>query len=311
MWLKIISGSSNKQLAEMIAHMLGGELVNCVIDRLHDGECRVEIKDNLRGCDVYVIQSTCPPVNETLMEMLIIIDALRRSSVRRITAVIPYYGYGRQDHKSNNNNSHIPITAKLVADMIATAGTDRVLTMDLHNSEIQGFFNIPVDNLQSDYVLLNHMGDFNSKCCIVAPNYMVARRAQNLAEKVNVSLCILDRRSEDDEESDIVHIVGEVKPTAFIFAGTIGSAKTLITAAHALRDAGCQKIFAFASHGIFSGDAIELLEESPILKVLVTDSIPQEENIRKSNKIQMATLVGLLSEAIRRLYNNESLEEFF
>ena len=273
--LKLLTGSANPTLASEICEVLGIPLCDAAIDQFSDGEIRVRIRETVRGSDVFVIQPTCPPVNDTLMELLIMIDAARRASARRITAVVPYYGYSRQDRK---HTGRVPISARLVANLIETAGADRVLTMDLHAGQIQGFFNIPVDNLICDWIFADHvkrtfdsMGDF----VIVSPDAGGAVRARQVAEQLDLPLAILEkRRTSDGADVDVMNVIGDVTGLRCILVDDIVStAGTLIKGAQTLMAHEATGVFAYCTHGVFSGDALESLRRSPLQHVVVTNTI--------------------------------------
>lgn len=308
--IRIFSGNANKKLAEDICRNLGVYLGKANVTTFSDGETRVEIDENVRGMDVFIIQSTCPPVNTTLMELLIMIDALKRASAYRITAVMPYYGYARQDRKVA---PRAPITAKLVADLITTAGANRVLSIDLHAGQIQGFFNIPVDNLYATPILLNYIRqNYNSDCVIVSPDMGGVLRARAFATRLGVSLAIIDKRREGPNESQVMNIIGNVNNNcAIILDDMIDTAGTVTQSAQALLDAGAKEVTVCCTHPVLSGPAIERLENSKIKEVVVTDTIPLNEKAKKCGLIKVLSVAGLLSEAIRRIYYDESVSSLF
>ncbi len=306
----LIAGTSNPTLAEKIAHYLGIKLAPTKVKRFSDGEVMVEIDENVRGKDVFVIQSTCPPVNDNLMELLIIIDALKRASAKTIAAVIPYYGYARQDRKVAPRT---PISAKLVADLITIAGTHRVLTVDLHAGQIQGFFNIPVDNLYASPTLLEHLRMLKEEnLVIVSPDAGGVERARAYAKRLEAGLAIIDKRREKPNQSEVMHIIGNVKDkVAILVDDMIDTAGTLCNSAYALKQNGAKKIYACATHPVFSGPAIERILQSPIDKVIVTDTIPLSEKAKNSGKINVVTISSLIGEAIRRITSGGSLSALF
>jgi ribose-phosphate pyrophosphokinase len=306
----LIAGTSNPALAEKIGHYLGIKLAPAKVKRFSDGEVMVEIDENVRGKDVFVIQSTCPPVNDNLMELLIIIDALKRASAKTIAAVIPYYGYARQDRKVAPRT---PISAKLVADLITIAGTHRVLTVDLHAGQIQGFFNIPVDNLYATPTLLEHLRMLKEdNLVIVSPDAGGVERARAYAKRLEAGLAIIDKRREKPNQSEVMHIIGNVKDkVAILIDDMIDTAGTLCNSAEALKQNGAQKIYACATHPVFSGPAIERIIQSPIDKVIVTDTIPLSEKAKSSGKISVVTISSLIGEAIRRITSGGSLSALF
>jgi ribose-phosphate pyrophosphokinase len=310
--LKLISGNANRVLAKEISYALGIGLCDTAVERFNDGEIRVRIRETVRGADVFVIQPTSPPVNDHLMELLIIIDALRRASARKVIAVIPYYGYARQDRK---HTGRVPITARLVANLIETAGADRVLTLDLHAGQIQGFFNIPVDNLQADPIFAHHFQEtFASpeETVIVSPDAGGAVRARLLAERVNLPLAVLEkRRSADGAEVRVMNVIGEVEgKRAILVDDIISSGCTLIRGAQTLIEHGATDVRAYCTHGVFSGNALDALEDSPLKKVVVTNTIFCEQ--AKKNKIVDYIPVGEhLAKTIRRIFENKSVSYLF
>jgi ribose-phosphate pyrophosphokinase len=308
--LKIFSGNSNLPLAQAICRYLDMELGKAVVRTFSDGETLVEIGENVRGSDVFVIQPTCPPVNQNLMELLIMIDALRRASARRITAVIPYYGYGRQDRKVAPRT---PITAKLVADLITTPGARRVLAMDLHAGQIQGFFNIPVDNLFAAPVLLEYIREhFLENLVMVSPDAGGVERTRAFAKRLEAQLAIIDKRRERPNESQVMNIIGNVKGKhVVILDDMVDTAGTLCQAAQALQEHGAKVIHACTTHPVLSGPAIKRIEASPISKLIVTDTIPLGPEAQKCRKIEVLSVAELLGEAIRRIHNEDSVSSLF
>jgi ribose-phosphate pyrophosphokinase len=270
----------------------------------------VEIGENVRGLDVYILQSTCTPVNDSLMEMLIMSDALRRASAMNITAVIPYFGYARQDRKVAGRT---PITAKLVADMITTARIDRVLTIDLHAGQIQGFFNIPVDNLYAMPVLLDEVRKLNLvDAVMVSPDAGGVERARAYAKRLDANLAIIDKRRERANVSEVMNIIGDVKGRdCVILDDMIDTAGTLANAARALVDHGARRVYAAATHAVLSGPAVGRITESPLTKVIITDTVPLREEARGNPKFQVASVSRLLGEAIRRIHNSDSISSLF
>lgn len=308
--LKLFSGNSNLALAHAIAKYLDIELGKAIVRTFSDGEIMVEIGENVRGSDVFVIQPTCTPVNHNLMELLIMIDALRRASARRITAVIPYYGYARQDRKVAPRT---PITAKLVADLITTAGARRVLAMDLHAGQIQGFFSIPVDNLFAAPVLLEYMRDnFFNNLVIVSPDAGGVERARAFAKRLNAQLAIIDKRRERPNESKVMHVVGDIQgKNVVILDDMIDTAGTICHAAQALKEEGAKHIYACTVHPVLSGPALERIEGSPIERLIVTDTIPLKPEAKGSGKIEVLSVANLLGEAIRRIHSEDSVSSLF
>ena len=308
--IMLFAGNSNIALAERVATHLGVSLGKAEVGTFSDGECCVEIQENVRGMDCFVLQSTCAPANTHLMEMLIMVDALRRSSARRITAVIPYYGYGRQDRKVQ---ARAPITAKLVADLITAAGTDRVLCMELHAGQIQGFFNLPVDNLYATPVLLTAIRErIGNEVTVISPDAGGVERARAYAKRLDSSLAIIDKRREKVNVSEVMNIIGEVEDRICVMVDDMAdTAGTLTEAARALVTAGAREVHALATHPVLSGPAIKRIEESPIQEMIVTDSIALRDDARDCGKLKVVTVSRLLAEAIRRINNEESISSLF
>jgi ribose-phosphate pyrophosphokinase len=308
--IRIFSGNSNIELAKKICSNLGVPLGKANVTTFSDGETRVEINENVRGMDVFIIQSTCTPVNITLMELLIMIDAMKRASADRITAVIPYYGYARQDRKVF---PRAPITAKLVADLITTAGANRVLSTDLHAGQIQGFFNIPVDNLFATPVLLEYVKrNYENNIVIVSPDTGGVERARAFASKLGASLAIIDKRREGPNEAQVMNIIGHVKDKkVVILDDMIDTAATVVQAAKALKEEGALEVTICCTHPVLSGPAIERIENSEIREVIVTDTIPLHEEARNCSHINVLSVAGILSEAVRRIYYNDSVSSLF
>ncbi len=310
--LTLISGNANRPLAREISNALGIDLCETSVDRFSDGEIRVRILDTVRGADVFVIQPTCPPVNENLMELLIIIDALRRASARKVIAVVPYYGYARQDRKETGR---VPISARLVANLIETAGADRVLTMDLHAGQIQGFFNVPVDNLRSDPIFAPYyrraMGQ-SSDTVIAAPDVGGTVRARMLAEQLDLPLAVLEkRRSPDGKEIKVLRVIGDVKNKRVVIVDDIcSSGETLVRAAQTVLDHGATEVYAYCTHGVFSGQAVENLEASPLKRVVVTNTICHER-AEKSEIVDYIPVGEHLAKTIRRIFENKSVSHLF
>ena len=309
--MKLISGTANPELAQKISEYLATPLVQTKITRFSDGEIFVEIKENVRGADVFIIQPTCPPVNENLVELLIMIDAARRASARRITAVIPYYGYARQDRKTAPRT---PITAKLVANVIVVAGARRVLTMDLHAGQIQGFFDIPVDHLYAMPVFLEYLkAKFRvEEIVIVSPDAGGVERAREYAKRLNATMAIVDKRRPRPNESEVMNIIGDVKDKiAVIIDDMIDTAGTICKAASAIMDRGAKEVYAVATHPVLSGPAVERLAQSPIKEVVVSDTIPLREEAQRVDKIKVLSVSKLLGEAIRRIHTDDSISSLF
>ena len=307
MKLKLIAGNANPKLAEEIAKKMGIELSPATIGRFSDGEIQVKIADSVRGADCYVIQPTCAPVNENIMELLVIADALKRASARRITAVIPYYGYARQDRKAE---PRVPITSKLVANLITASGIDRVLTVDLHARQIQGFFDIPVDHLYARPVLFQYFKDLNlDNPIVVSPDAGGVERARAFAKFLNADLAIVDKRRPRPNEAAIMNIIGDVKGrNAIILDDMIDTGGTLTKVADAIKNAGAIKVYAAASHGVLSGQAIEKIQKSSLEEVVITNSIIHDAELPK---IKVLSIASLLAEAITKIYNDESLNTLF
>jgi ribose-phosphate pyrophosphokinase len=309
--MKLISGTANPELAQKISEYLATPLVQTKITRFSDGEIFVEIKENVRGADVFIIQPTCPPVNENLVELLIMIDAARRASARRITAVIPYYGYARQDRKTAPRT---PITAKLVANVIVVAGARRVLTMDLHAGQIQGFFDIPVDHLYAMPVFLEYLkAKFRvEEIVIVSPDAGGVERAREYAKRLNATMAIVDKRRPRPNESEVMNIIGDVKDKiAVIIDDMIDTAGTICKAASAIMERGAKEVYAVATHPVLSGPAVERLAQSPIKEVVVSDTIPLREEAQMVDKIKVLSVSKLLGEAIRRIHTDDSISSLF
>lgn len=309
--IKIFAGNSNTKLAEGICEFLDVRLGQARLVRFSDGEMFVEIGENVRGADVFVIQSTCPPANENLMEMLIMVDALRRASARSICAVIPYYGYARQDRKVAPRT---PITAKLVSDLITAAGTSRVLSMDLHAGQIQGFFSIPFDHLYGLPVLLEHMMEAypSPQAVLVSPDAGGVERARAYAKRHGGSLAIIDKRRPAPNVARIMNIIGDVKgKDAILLDDMVDTAGTLTEAAAALVEQGARRVVAYATHAVLSGPAIQRIEDSPIERLVVTDTIPLRDEARACSKIEVLTVAPLLAKALRRIHLGESVSSLF
>tara|TARA_B100000575_G_scaffold112449_1_gene89516 strand:+ start:645 stop:1577 length:933 start_codon:yes stop_codon:yes gene_type:complete len=309
--MKLVTGNSNLKLAKNISKYVGLELSNCDVKRFADNEIFVEMKENVRGEDVFVVQSTSYPANDNLMELLIIIDTLRRASAKRITAVIPYFGYARQDRKPGPRT---PITSKLVANMIDKAGANRVLTMDLHAGQIQGFFDIPTDNLFAAPVLVE---DIKSKITsntpiIVSPDVGGVVRARIIAKRIGADLAIVDKRRERAGESEVMNIIGDVKgKECFMIDDIVDSAGTLCNASDALISEGATKVFSYVTHGVLSGKAVERVNSSSLTKLLITDTIEESEDVKKSDKIDIISISSLLGEAIKRISDEKSVSSLF
>ena len=306
----VFSGRANKKLTEEICNYMDVPLGKTVIRDFSDKEIYVRIEENVRGGDVFVVQSTCFPGNTNLMELLIMIDALRRSSAKRITAVIPYYGYARQDRK---NEPRVPITSKLVADLVVTAGADRVLTVDLHAGQIQGFFNIPVDHLFAINVLIDYIkGQKLENLIVISPDAGGVERARAYAKRLNTSLAIIDKRRDMPNEAKAMNIIGDVREKiAFIVDDMIDTAGTLMEATDALLGAGAKEVHACCSHPVLSGPAGDRIANSPIKSVVTTNTIPLNGQLKKNTKIKVLSVAGLLGEAILRIHQETSISSLF
>ena len=311
--LVLMAGNAHPVLAEEIAKALGTRLAEAEVSQFSDGEVFVQVNENVRGADVFVIQPTCPPVNHNIMELLIMVDALRRASANRITAVIPYYGYARQDRKVQ---PRVPITAKLVADLIAAAGTQRVLTIDLHAGQIQGFFNIPVDHLFAAPVLLKHFQERVEQGAwttpvVVAPDACGVERARAFAKRLGTPLAIMDKRRTVANEAKIMHVIGDVRDRDVILLDDIiDTAGTICQAVSALKAEGARRIQASCTHPVLSGPALKRLEESVIEEVVVTNTLPLREE-QVSPKITVLSVAPLRAEAIHRIHNETSVSSLF
>jgi ribose-phosphate pyrophosphokinase len=309
--IKLVAGNSNPRLAEAIGAYLKTPLTKGVVRRFADMEIFVEIHENVRGADIFVIQSTSYPANDHLMELLIIIDALRRASARRITAVIPYFGYARQDRKAGGRT---PISAKLVANLITRAGADRVLTLDLHAGQIQGFFDIPTDNLFASTVMVRDMKErFDlSKLMVVSPDVGGVVRARGVAKRINAPLAIIDKRRERAGESEVMNVIGEVDGrTCILVDDIIDSGGTLINAADALVEKGANEVYAYISHGVLSGGAVARIAASSLKELVITDSIQPTEAVRVAPNIRVLSIATLIGEAIHRTASEESVSSLF
>jgi ribose-phosphate pyrophosphokinase len=307
--LKLFSGNANRGLAEEIADALSLALGRAEVARFSDGEVLVQIEENVRGTDVFVIQPTCPPVNDNLMELLVMLDAFKRASAQRITAVLPYYGYGRQDRKVR---SRAPISAKLVADLVTVAGAHRVLAIDLHAGQIQGFFDIPVDHLFAAPVIIDHVEKLDlESLVVVAPDAGGVERARAIAKRLEAGLAIVDKRRDSPNVSVFMHLIGEVKDRdCLIIDDMIDTAGTLVQAADALRREGARRILACGVHPVLSGPALARIASAPLEQVIVTNSIPLGPD-KLSPKITVLSVAPLLAQAIRRIHDEESVSTLF
>ncbi len=308
--LKLFTGNSNPALAREISQYIGQDLSQATVTTFSDGEIRVRIEENVRGGDVFLIQSCCHPVNTSIMELLLLIDAVKRSSASRITAVIPYYGYGRQDRK---DQPRVPISAKLIADLITVAGANRILTMDLHAGPIQGFFNIPVDHLYATPVLLDYIKKQNvSDLVIVSPDAGGVERARAFAKRLNSSLAIIDKRRESPNQAEVMNIIGDVHDKhALVFDDMIDTAGTIVQTAQTCMDNGALSVWAGSTHAVLSGPALERLQGSCLREVVVTNTIPLNGKEQQCSKLKTLTVAPLLGEAILRIHREESVTSLF
>lgn len=306
---KIFTCNSNPALAEEISSIMGKPLGKATVKKFSDGEISVNIGETVRGVDCFIIQSTNDPVNDNLMELCIMIDAMKRASAGRVTAVIPYYGYARQDRKAKARD---PITAKLVANIIVAAGADRVLTMDLHASQIQGYFDIPVDHLKGEPILVDFVKAKNlENMCIVSPDHGSVKRARGVAEALNCPIAIVDKRRPEANKSEIMNIIGDVKgKNCILIDDMIDTAGTITNAANAISDLGASSVIACATHAVLSGPAIERIEKSAISELLLLNTIPLPKE-KKLDKTVTLSVASLFAEAMRRIHNNESVSKLF
>ena len=309
--MKLLSGNSNKPLSKKIAKFMKSKLVNSSIRKFSDGEIYIEINENIRGNSIFIIQSISSPANDNLMELLLCIDALKRSSAKNITAVIPYFGYARQDRKVVPRTS---ISAKLVSNLITKAGADRVVTVDLHAGQIQGFFDLPVDNLFSTPIFARHAKKkIKSKNLIcVAPDVGGTERARALGKLLNVGLAIVDKRRPKPGQSQVMNIIGNVKDkTCIIVDDIIDSGGTIINSAKALKDRGAKEVYVYITHGVLSGDAVKKIKNSVIKNLVITDTIDNVEKVKNAKNIEVLSISGLMGEAIKRISNSTSVSDLF
>ena len=309
--LAIFAGNANPDLAQQVARYLGSSIGKALVNSFSDGEVNVEILENVRGQDVYVIQPTCAPAEKNLMELLVMIDALKRSSADRVTAVLPYFGYARQDRRPRT--ARVAITAKLVADMICVAGADRALTMDLHADQIQGFFNIPVDNIYAAPVLNSELYRHEPEnLLVVSPDVGGVVRARAMAKQLNAELAIIDKRRPRANEAKVMHIIGEIEGrNCVLMDDMVDTASTLCEAASALKQAGAVQVKACCTHPVLSGQALQRINESELDEVVVTNSIPLSEEAKVCRKIRQISISGLLAESIRRIATGDSVSSLF
>ncbi|MBM4141409.1 MAG: ribose-phosphate pyrophosphokinase [Nitrospira sp.] len=309
--MKLFTGNAHKELAKEVANYLGIAIADATVTTFSDGEIRVHINENARGTDVFILQPTCTPVNNNIMELLLMVDALKRASAGRITAVIPYYGYARQDRKVQ---PRVPISAKLVADIIAAAGTNRLLTVDLHVGQIQGFFNIPVDNLYAAPVLLEYIRkNYDLKnLVIVSPDAGGVERARAFAKRLQCSIAIIDKRREVMNVSQVMNVIGEVEEKdTIILDDMIDTGGTTVQAAGALKDKGAKQVFAACTHAVLSGSAVEGVNKSIIKELIVTNTIPLDSKKEQCKKLTVLSIAPLLGEAIKRIHEESSISSLF
>ncbi len=309
--MMVFTGNANPKLAQDVAKYLHIHLGRATVGRFSDGEVMVEILENVRGKDVFVVQSTCAPTNDSLMEVMVMVDALKRASAGRITAALPYFGYARQDRRPRS--ARVAITAKVVADMLSSAGVDRVLTMDLHSDQIQGFFDIPVDNIYASPILLSDVWKQNyQNLIVVSPDVGGVVRARALAKQLEADLAIIDKRRPKPNVAKVMNIIGDVVGrTCLIMDDMVDTANTLCEAANALKEKGAARVIAYCTHPVLSGPAIDRIENSAIDELVVTDTIPLSEAARKCMRIRQLSVAELLAETIRRISNEESVSSLF
>lgn len=308
----VFSGNANPELARKVVECLDIRMGDATIGQFSDGEIAIEINENVRGKDVFVIQSTCAPTNDNLMELILMVDALRRASAHRITAVIPYFGYARQDRRVRS--ARVPISAKVIADMMCAAGVNRVMTMDLHADQIQGFFDVPVDNIYGSPILLDDIERQNYEdMVVVSPDVGGVVRARAIAKELNdTDLAIIDKRRPQANQAQVMHIIGDVEDrTCVLVDDMVDTAGTLCKAAEALKNRGAKRVVAYSTHAILSGAAISNISKSILDELIVTDTIPLSEEALKCGRIRQLTISGLLAEAVRRVSNEESISAMF
>ncbi len=307
----LFTGNANPALAQDIATHLSIGLGKAKVARFSDGEVDVEIEQNVRARDIFVVQPTCRPTNENLMELCIMVDALKRASARRVTAVIPYFGYARQDRRPRS--TRVPISARVVANLLEAVGVERLLTMDLHADQIQGFFNIPVDNIYASPVLLSDLQSKRySDLVVVSPDVGGVVRARALAKQAGCELAIIDKRRPKANESEVMHVIGDIEGrNCVIMDDMIDTAGTLVKAAEVLKERGAKKVFAYCTHAVFSGPAIERIQNSKLDEVVVTDTIPLDDGGRQCNKVRQLSVAFLFAETIRRISDGESVTSLF
>ncbi|MBI4850098.1 MAG: ribose-phosphate pyrophosphokinase [Nitrospirae bacterium] len=308
--IKLFTGNSNRALAKEIADVLTIPVGEATVSTFSDGEIMVQINENVRGSDVFVVQSTCMPVNSSIMELLLMIDALRRASAARITAVIPYYGYSRQDRKAQ---PRVPISARVVADLLSATGVNRVLTIDLHAGQIQGFFDIPVDHLYSAPVLADYVKkEYINNIVVVSPDAGGVERARAFAKRLDATLAIIDKRREKANVSQVMHVIGDVRDkSAILFDDMIDTAGTITQAAAAIKANGAKRVVAACSHAVLSGPALERINESALEEVIITNTIPADSKKEKCKKLTTLSVAPLLGEAIKRIHEETSISSLF
>lgn len=309
--LKLFTGTSNRELAKEVAAHMMLDLVDTTVSTFSDGEISVRLNENVRGSDAFVIQSTCMPVNDNIMQLLLIVDALKRASAGRITAVIPYYGYARQDRKVQ---PRVPISAKMVADLITAVGTNRVLTVDLHAGQIQGFFNIPVDNLYAAPVLVDYIKKkyVSDNLVIVSPDAGGVERARSFAKRLNCSIAIVDKRREKANECEVMNVIGDVEnKDTLLLDDMVDTAGTMAQAAKALRDQGAKRVSAACTHAVLSGAAIEKINNSVMEELIVTNTIPMDSKMTQCRKLKVLSIASLLGDAIKRIHEESSISSLF
>jgi len=307
--LRILTGNANPELAFRICDYLGVKLAKAKVNQFSDGEIQVEIDESVRGMDTFVVQPTCPPVNQNLMELLVMLDALKRASAGRITVVIPYYGYARQDRKVLPRTS---ISARLVANLITVAGASRILGMDLHAGQIQGFFDIPVDHLYALPVQLQYVKKIKGEIVVVSPDAGGVERARELGKRINATIAIIDKRRERANVSKVMHVIGDVNgKTAILLDDMIDTGGTIVQAAQALVDSGAKVVYACCTHPVLSGEAIERINNSPLKELIATNTIPLSDQGKKSKKIKILDVSPILGEAIKRIHSDASVSSLF
>ncbi|MCL6556901.1 MAG: ribose-phosphate diphosphokinase [Burkholderiales bacterium] len=309
--MMVFTGNANPKLAEDVVRKLNLRLGRAIVGRFSDGEVMVEILENVRGKDVFVLQSTCSPTNDNLMEVLVMVDALKRASAGRITAAIPYFGYARQDRRPRS--ARVPITAKLVANMLTVAGVNRVLTMDLHSDQIQGFFDIPVDNVYASPILLGDVWKQNyENLIVVSPDVGGVVRARALAKRLEADLAIIDKRRPKPNVAKVMHIIGEVKDrTCVLMDDLVDTANTLCEAAAALKEHGAARVVAYCTHAVLSGNAVNRIANSALDELVVTDTIPLRDDARACGRIRQLSVAELLAETMQRISNEDSVSSLF